>query len=83
MAGTNTPRDLARRLSQGAARRKQSRSDGFRRETFSLPLEEARQKARQYFGRFPKAAYLTAVEHWRELPGGRIEFTMRRLPSAD
>jgi hypothetical protein len=26
---------------------------------------------------------MTAVESWRELPGGEIEFTMRRLPSAD
>ena len=83
MAGESKPRDLVRRMSQGAARRKKSLSDGFRRETFAMPLEEAREKARQYLTRFPKAAYLTAVEHWRELPGGRIEFTMRRLPSAD
>jgi hypothetical protein len=26
---------------------------------------------------------MSAVESWRELPGGDIEFTMRRLPSAD
>jgi hypothetical protein len=26
---------------------------------------------------------MSAVETWRELPGGDIEFTMRRLPSAD
>jgi hypothetical protein len=26
---------------------------------------------------------MTEIEHWRELPDGRIEFTMRRLPSAD
>lgn len=83
MAGVKTPQDVARRMSQSAFRRKQSRSDGFRRETFTMPLEEARAKARQYLTRFPKAAYLTAVEHWRELPGDRIEFTMRRLPSAD
>jgi transposase len=30
-----------------------------------------------------KAAYMTEIESWRELPGDRIEFTMRRLPSAD
>jgi hypothetical protein len=29
------------------------------------------------------AAYMAVVESWRELPGGEIEFTMRRLPSAD
>jgi hypothetical protein len=26
---------------------------------------------------------MTAIESWRELPGGAIEFTMRRLPTAD
>ena len=26
---------------------------------------------------------MTEIESWRELPGGEIEFTMRRLPSAD
>jgi hypothetical protein len=34
-------------------------------------------------GVFPKAAYMTEIESWRLLPGDRIEFTMRRLPSAD
>jgi hypothetical protein len=27
--------------------------------------------------RYPKQAYMTAVESWRELPGGDIEFTRR------
>src|SRR5712691_7865161 len=57
--------------------------DAFRRETFALPREAAREKAREMFRRFPKAAYMTEIESWRELPGDRIEFTMRRLPSAD
>jgi len=26
---------------------------------------------------------MSSVEHWRELPDGAIEFTMRRLASAD
>jgi hypothetical protein len=26
---------------------------------------------------------MSAVESWRELPGDRIEFTLKRLPSAD
>jgi hypothetical protein len=30
-----------------------------------------------------KAAYMSGVESWRELPDGDIEFTMRRLRSAD
>ena len=41
------------------------------------------QIAREMFARFPKAAYQTEIESWRVLPGDRIEFTMRRLPSAD
>lgn len=83
MIARDRPKDLARRTANGISRRKLSRNDGFRRETFTLARDDAREKARQYLARFPKAAYLTAVEHWRELPGDRIEFTMRRLPSAD
>jgi hypothetical protein len=55
----------------------------WRRETFTLPRAAAREKARAFLSRFPKAAYMTEVESWRELDGDRIEFTMRRLPSAD
>ena len=55
----------------------------FVRETFQLSREEARAKAREWFDAFPKAAYWTEVESWRLLEGDRIEFTMRRLPSAD
>ncbi len=40
-------------------------------------------RRRDFFTRFPKAAYMSEVESWRELPGGDIEFTMRRLRSAD
>jgi hypothetical protein len=75
-----SPRDLADRM---RARTVQARADGFRRETFALPREAARAKAREWLDRFPKAAYGTMVEAWRELPDGRIEFTMRRLPTAD
>jgi hypothetical protein len=77
------PHDLARRLGQNSARSKHARADTFRRETFSLPRAAAREKAREMFRRYPKAAYMTAIETWRELPDGAIEFTMRRLPSAD
>ena len=47
-----------------------------------MPRQEAREKAREWFNRFPKAAYMTEIEWWRELDDGRIEFTIRRLPSA-
>ena len=56
---------------------------GFLRRTYVLAREEAREEARGWFTRFPKAAYMTAVESWREIEDGRIEFTMRRLPTAD
>jgi hypothetical protein len=72
------PRDLADRM---AGRRKPA--DGYLRETFTLPRERARTTARDFLARYPKAAYMSAVESWRELPGGDIEFTMRRLRSAD
>mgnify|MGYP001170043203 CR=1 FL=1 len=60
-----------------------NQSDGWKRETFVLEREAARDTAREWFRRFPKAAYMTEVESWRDLGDGRIEFTMRRLPSAD
>jgi hypothetical protein len=72
------PRDLASRM---AGRRKPD--DGYLRETFTLPRDKARARARDFLNRYPKAAYMSAVESWCELPGGEIEFTMRRLGSAD
>jgi hypothetical protein len=77
------PRDIARRMASSSGRLKSARRDSYRRETFALPREAAREKAREIFRRYPKAAYMTAIESWRELPDGGIEFTMRRLPSAD
>lgn len=60
------------------------RGDGlFVRETFRLDRMHARQKAQEWFDKWPKAAYWTEVESWRQLEGDEIEFTMRRLPSAD
>ena len=72
------PRDLADRM---AGRRKPD--DGYLRETFTLPRDKARTRARDFLTRYPKAAYMSGVESWRELPDGDIEFTMRRLRSAD
>ena len=81
-----TPLDIAKR----AARRREARQasahsgDGvWRRETYCLPRLEAREKAMEWFQRYPKSAYMTEIEFWRELADGRIEFTIRRLPSAD
>lgn len=76
-----TPRDIAERMRD--RRNRQKLQDGFARETFTLPREAAREKARELLQRYPSAAYMTQVESWRELPDGSIEFTMRRLASAD
>ncbi len=72
---------LRRQIRKG--RKGASRSNSFVRETFRLPRQAARAKAREWFDAWPKAAYWTEVESWRQLPNDQIEFTMRRLPSAD
>jgi hypothetical protein len=72
------PRDLAERMS-----RRKAADDGFVRETFTLPRLAARARARAFLDRYPAAGYMSKVESWRELPCGDIEFTMRRLRSAD
>ena len=90
-AGGSLPHDVALRLkqrSQARARADTQRASaepvgGFLRQTYALPRDEARARARDWFTRYPKAAYMTAVESWRQLDDGRIEFTMRRLPTAD
>jgi hypothetical protein len=82
---TKKPIDLAARVAdRRRLRRSSAASDqAWRRETFCLPRGEARAKAREWFERFPKAAYMTEIESWRELADDTIEFVMRRLPSAD
>ena len=66
------PRDLADRMS-GIAQR----------EIFTLPVDAARLKAREIIEQSPQSGYLPIVENWRQLSDGKIEFTMRRLPTAD
>jgi hypothetical protein len=66
------PRDLADRMSGPQ-----------RPMIFTLSMEAARLKAREILDQFPQAGYATVVENWRQLPDGRIEFTMRYLPTAD
>lgn len=74
------PRDLADSM---ARRKRAAADDGFVRECFTQDREKARRTARTFLDRWPAAAYMSEVEAWRELPGDRIEFTMRRLKSAD
>ncbi len=66
------PRNLADRM-----------SDNRRSMIFTLPIDAARLKAREILNKCPQAGYLSVVENWRQLPDGRIEFTMRNLPTTD
>ena len=86
MRSTRTPADLARRLATRSREKladPAGRNGTWRRQTFRLPRDEARETARDWFERYPKAAYLTEIESWQVLDGDLIEFTMRRLPTAD
>lgn len=76
-----TPKELADRMAR--QRRQKAADDGYARETFTQPRDQARDTARAYMARFPKAAYATEVEAWRVLPNGDVEFTMRRFRTAD
>jgi hypothetical protein len=69
------PSDLAERMS---AHRESA--TGLK---FKLPLELARAKARSFLNETPLGGYSTIVEHWCQLPDGQIEFTVRRLRTAD
>jgi hypothetical protein len=66
------PQDLADRISGAQPSQK-----------FTLPIEAARRKAREIIDQFPRSGVMTVVENWRQLPDGRIEFTMRALPASD
>ena len=76
------PRNIADRMHdlRDLAKRK---DDHPLHETITLPLHEARFKARQLLDESPAASYVKIVENWRQLPDGRIQFTIRRLPAVD
>lgn len=82
-----TPGDIARRFAarsaEGGEGPPPAQIGAFSRQTYRLPRDQARETAREWFSRYPKAAYMTRVESWRVLDDGLIEFTMRRLPTAD
>ncbi|MFD1747629.1 hypothetical protein ACFSE1_19340 [Rhizobium helianthi] len=81
---TSPPLDgLKRRIDRHRSSHGERPNGHFVRETYRLSREQAREKAREWFDSFPKAAYWTEVESWRQLEGDQIEFTMRRLPTAD
>lgn len=65
------PRDLADRIS------------GIQEpETFTLPIDAARLKAREILNQSPQAEYVPVIENWRQLADGLIQFTRRHLPTA-
>ena len=64
------PRDLADRMSGTQ-----------QPETFRLPIDAARLRAREILDQLPQTGYMAVVENWRQLPDGRIEFTKRHLPT--
>ena len=83
-APTRPPLDgLKRQLDRARIERRKRPADGFVRETFLLPRSDARLKAQEWFDRWPKQAYWTAIESWFERPNDMIEFTIRRLSAAD
>jgi hypothetical protein len=76
------PRSIADRL-HGLRDLGKRMDDAFSDETITLPLQAARLKARQILDERPADSYMTIVENWRQLSDGQIEFTIRRLPTAD
>jgi hypothetical protein len=67
-----SPRDLADRM-----------SGSLEPETFTLPMDAARIKAREIICQMGQGGSTTVLERWRQLPSGLIEFTVRHLPTAD
>lgn len=68
------PSELADRIS--AAQQQPS-------EKFTLPVNAARNKAREIINYSAPSRLVSVIENWRQLPDGQIEFTVRRLPAAD
>jgi hypothetical protein len=68
------PSGLADRMV--ATRRKPS-------EKFTLPLDAARNKAREIINQAAPSRLVSVVENWRQLPDSQIEFTVRCLPASD
>ena len=62
------PRDLADSMSSATAST-----------TFTLPVTEARAKAREIINRGASNGVVRIVENWRQHSDGQIEFTVRKL----
>jgi hypothetical protein len=66
-----SPRDLSERS-------RNSTTDKFLRESFRLPLGEARSRAKQLFEQYPSGVYMTEIETWSE-KWGVVHFKTKRL----
>jgi hypothetical protein len=65
------PRDLADAMSSTATPT-----------TFTLPIDEARNKVREIIRRGSTNGLTPVVENWRQRSDGQIEFTVRALPTS-
>jgi hypothetical protein len=52
-------------------------------ETFRLPVDAARRKAREILDQIPQNGLTSIVENWRPLPDGQIEFVVRQIRATD
>jgi hypothetical protein len=52
-------------------------------ETFRLPVDAARRKAREILDQIPQNDLTSIVENWRPLPDGQIEFVVRKVRATD
>jgi hypothetical protein len=58
-------------------------SDTRQLETFTLPIDAARRKAREIINQFPQSGFIPIIENWRQRPDGQIELAIRHLPAGD
>ncbi len=58
-----------------------SRTTASLRETFTLPRDKARARARDFLDRYPKAAYMSSVESWRNCPVATSNSRCAGLPA--
>ena len=52
-------------------------------ETFRLPVDAARRKAREVIDQRSPNGLTSIVENWRPLPDGQIEFVVRQVRATD
>jgi len=52
-------------------------------ETFRLPVDAARRKAREVIDQSTPNGRTSIVENWRPLPDGQIEFAVRQVRATD